>query len=264
MAAERDSLRDWHRLFGLTWMDFLQDTPIDVETEIDLSLKQQFVDVVLIRKGTEPILRELPDGFDDLAAYNLMTFKSHHEALDGWALCELVGHYVNYRKQMSPSMQELLPESDYRLFAVCARYPLQLSRRITFTTVREAVYDLQFGTVPIRVIVVSQLPLEKRNAMLHLFSAREGLLRYGRENYRPQSPETSTVLYELFKAYREDPEMNEKLKQFVRESNKEIFKGMTVEEVIRSLPPETLRELAHVLQANGTTPKPAEKAEPPK
>ena len=81
-----------HRLFGLSWMDFFQGTDVDVQMEIDLSLKQQFLDVVLIRKGPGPISRRLPDGFEDLAGHNLITFKSHHEALDEWALHELIGH----------------------------------------------------------------------------------------------------------------------------------------------------------------------------
>ena len=89
-----------------------------METELDLSLKQQFLDLVLIRKGSEPIGRPLPDGFEDLAEYNLVTFKSHQEALVPWALWELVCHFVNYCKQASPSLQELLPESDFKLFAV--------------------------------------------------------------------------------------------------------------------------------------------------
>ena len=54
--------------------------------------------------------------------------------------------------------------------------------------------------------------------MLHLFSAREELLRYGREHYRPHSPETSTLLYDLFKEYSEEPDMPDKLKEYVRES----------------------------------------------
>jgi len=47
-----------------------------------------------------------------------VTFKSHQEALDAWALWELVGHFVNYRKQASPSLHELLPEGD--LTELCA------------------------------------------------------------------------------------------------------------------------------------------------
>jgi hypothetical protein len=59
-------------------------------------------------------------------------------------------------------------------------------------------------TTPARIIVVHQLPLAEHNAMLHLFGAREELLRYGREHYRPHSPETSTLLYQLFKTYSEE------------------------------------------------------------
>lgn len=168
-----------HRLFGLSWIDFFQGTAVSVETELDLSLKQQFIDLVIIRKGLEPLPRRLPDGFE-LAVYNLLTFKSHHEALDGWALCELVGHFVNYRKQSSPSLQELLPESDYQLFAVCARYPQKLAEQVALTQLQEGVYEVQALGLRIKVIVVSQLPKADHNAMLHLFSAgRVAALRAG-------------------------------------------------------------------------------------
>src|ERR1700724_1532672 len=96
--------RPFHRLFGLSWSDFFHGFPMTVERELDLSLKQQFVDLVLIPQGTEPIARPLPDGFENLAAHNLITFKSHQEALDEWALWELIAHYVNYRKQVSPAL----------------------------------------------------------------------------------------------------------------------------------------------------------------
>ncbi|MGH7222256.1 MAG: hypothetical protein ACRELF_03440 [Gemmataceae bacterium] len=256
--------RPLHRLFGLSWIDFFQGTAVTVETEIDLSLKQQFLDVVLIRKGPEPISRPLPDGFDDLSAHNLVTFKSHQEALDGWALCELVGHYVNYRKQSSPSMQDLLPESDFRLLAVCARFPHNLSRQVTLIPVREGVYETRLVTMPARVIVVNQLPREEHNALLHLFSAREELLRYGREHYRPQSAETSSLLYKLFQSYSEDVNMSDKLKEFVRQTIDELLqnwpaeerlKGLSAEEVIRALPPEVLEAIARRLKANGSEPK---------
>ncbi len=35
-----------HRLFGLSWIDFFYGTSVEVEIELDLSLKQQFLDVV--------------------------------------------------------------------------------------------------------------------------------------------------------------------------------------------------------------------------
>ncbi len=230
--------RPLHRLFGLSWIDFFQGTAIAVETEMDLSLKQQFVDVVLIRKGPEPIPRPLPDGFEDLAAHNLLTFKSHQEALDLWTLWELIGHFVNYRKQSSPSLQVLLPEADFRLFAVCARFPHNLAQQVALTSLGEDVYELRGLGVRIRVIVLNQLPQEEHNAMLHLFSARQELLRYGREHYRPHSQETSSLLYQLFKAYSEEPDMPDKLKEFVRETIDELLASLPAEELRKRLSPE--------------------------
>jgi hypothetical protein len=192
--------RPLHRLFGLSWTDFFQGTRIVVEMELDLSLKQQLLDLVIISREPGPLPRPMPDGFEELAAHNLITFKSHQEALDPWALWELVGHFVNYRKQASPSMKDLLPEEDFRLCAVCARYPHNLAQQVALTPLRDGVYEVQGLGLRIRLIVVNQLPLQAHNAMLHLFSAREELLRYGREHYRPHSQETSTLLYELFKA----------------------------------------------------------------
>src|SRR5919201_6771425 len=120
MAVERDALRDWHRLFGLLLTDFFTGLPFTVEVERDLSEQQQFLDVVIVRRGRGRMDVRLPDGLDDLLAHNLITFKSHQEALDGWAMKELVGHYVAYRKLISPSPSELLPEDRFGLYAVTA------------------------------------------------------------------------------------------------------------------------------------------------
>src|ERR687885_2712657 len=110
MAGEREALRDWHRLFGLLLTDFFTGSPFTVEVERDLSQQQQLLDVVIVRRGRGRFAGRLPDGLEGLAAHNLLTFKSHHEALDPWAVKELVGHSVAYRKLVSPSRSELLPE----------------------------------------------------------------------------------------------------------------------------------------------------------
>lgn len=270
--------RPLHRLFGLSWADFFQGSDVGVEPEKDLSQKQQLIDLVLIRKGPGPIPRPLPDGFEDLATHNLVTFKSHQEALDGWALNELVGHYVNDRKQVSPTMQDLLPETDFRLYAVCVRYPQTLARQVALTPIRAGVYEARHFTGSIRIIVVHQLPQEEHNAMLHLFSAKEELLRYGKEHYRPRSTETSTLRYELFMTYQEDPDMATQLEEFVRQSIDELLKklppeerlrglspeerlqGLSPEERLQGLSPEELRVALEAaqrrLQTNGPSPKP--------
>jgi hypothetical protein len=41
----------FHRLFGLSWIDFFDGTDVEVETELDLSIKQQFIDLIIVRKG---------------------------------------------------------------------------------------------------------------------------------------------------------------------------------------------------------------------
>src|SRR5262249_48655210 len=91
--------RPFHRLFALSWQDFFEGTVMNVEAETDLSKRQQFLDLVLVRTGPGPLPRRLPDGFDDLGDYNLITFKSYQQSLDADTLWELVSHFVNYRKQ---------------------------------------------------------------------------------------------------------------------------------------------------------------------
>src|SRR6516225_6572276 len=121
MPVEREVLRDWHRLFGLLLTDFFTGSPFHVEVERDLSVQQQFLDVVIVRRGRGRFAGRLPDGLEGLRPHNLLTFKSHHEALDGWAMKELVGADVAYRKLISPSSSELLPDDQIALYAVAAR-----------------------------------------------------------------------------------------------------------------------------------------------
>jgi len=229
-------------LFALSWSDFFQGTTFQVEQEMDLSLKQQFVDLVLVRQGTEPMARSLPDGFEDLAVHNLITFKSYQEALDEWSIWELIGHFASYRKQVSPAPWDLVPQTDFRLFAVCVRYPQNLAQQLPLTLLREGIYEIQLGTLRIRVIVVNRLPLQEQNARLLVFSPQLDLLQYGREHYRPHSPETSTLLYKLFKAYSEDPEMAEQLKEFVRQTIDELLQELPPEKRLEGLPAEELRK----------------------
>ena len=118
MADRRQVLRDWHRLFGLLLTDYFTGSPFVVEVERDLSMQQQFLDVVLVRRGRGRFAGRLPDGLEGLVAHNLVTFKSHHEVLDSWAVKELVGHYVAYRKLVSQTPSELLSEEQFRLYAV--------------------------------------------------------------------------------------------------------------------------------------------------
>src|SRR5262249_8805860 len=151
--------------------DYFSDSPFEVETELDLSVHQQLLDVVVIRKRKGKLKDALPDGLEDLADYNLVSFKSHHEPLEEFPLKELTGHYVNYIKQRSARGQTLLPESRFRMYVVCCRVGKEFAKVPYLHPLREGVHDCVRGNDRIRVVVASQLPQTENNAPLHLFSA---------------------------------------------------------------------------------------------
>ncbi|NJM11310.1 MAG: hypothetical protein HC889_04930 [Synechococcaceae cyanobacterium SM1_2_3] len=98
--------------------------------------------------------------------HNLLTYKSHHEPLDAWAVEELIGHYVNYRKTLEP----IPPPGQFGLYAVYARFPVGLTRQVTLTTVRTGVYRLPVLSQSITIVVLNEVELTDRNALWELFS----------------------------------------------------------------------------------------------
>jgi hypothetical protein len=242
MTDEREALRDWHRLFGLLLTDFFTGSPFRVEVERDLSVQQQLLDVTIVRRGRGRFAGHLPDGLEGLRPHNLMSFKSRHEALDSWAMKELVGADVAYRKLVSPAPSELLPEEQFGLYAVAARFPHNLSGQVPWQRVQPGVYDCRWGTDTIRVIVAGELPQEARNAPLHLFSAAPNLVEFGGSAYQRRSEQTSRLLGQLFERLRgEGFAMAFTMEDFNRQYNKEHFLKLTPderEEVLQALPPE--------------------------
>src|SRR5262249_7648792 len=184
----------------------------------------------------------LPDGLEALRPHNLMTFKSHHEALDGWAMRELIGADVAYRKLVSPSPSQRLPDDHFGLYAVVARFPRNLSVQVPWQRVQAGVYDCQWGTDTTRVVVAGELPREAHNAPLHLFSAAPELVGFASSAYQRRSEQTSRLLGQLFERLRgEGFEMSFTMEDFNRQYIKEHFPQLTPEEqeeVLRSLPPE--------------------------
>jgi hypothetical protein len=242
MAGKREAPRDWHRLFGLLLTDLFSGSPFVVEVEADLSVQQQLLDVVIVRRGRGRFSGRLPDGLEGLLAHNLITFKSHREALDTWAMKELVGHYVAYRKLVSRSPSELLAEDQFRLFAVTARYPHNLSGQVPWQRVRAGVYDCQWGTDTIRDVVAGELPREVHNAPLHLFSASPDLVGFGSSAYRRRSDDTSLLLAQLFERLQtEGFAVPFTMEDFKHQYVKEHFPQLTPKEqveLMQALPPE--------------------------
>ena len=107
----------WHRWFGLLLADFFTGITYEVRLEEELSLKRQFLDVLILRWGDSPEPESLPDGLEGLGEHNLVTYKPSAESLDSWALDELFGHHVNYRKQLREQNVDA-PELAFRFYAV--------------------------------------------------------------------------------------------------------------------------------------------------
>jgi hypothetical protein len=253
-----DTPRPWHRLFGVTLTDLFAGTPWRVELEKELALRSQLLDVVIIEQGaggerTDAVAGlELPDGLEGLRAHNLLTYKSQHEALDGWAVEELIGHYVNYRKLlMSASKQQALPAAaSFQLYAVATRHPAKLAAGVQLAaTPWPGVFDLHWGTRRIRLIVLGAIAKHPRNAPWELFSAEMDRIRHGVAHYRARTPQTAALLHELYFRYRlELPTMAYTLDDYARDSHRFILDHLTPEQrraFLREVPPaERLRDLS--------------------
>ncbi len=194
---------DWHRLFGMTLTDFFTDTAWTVELEKDLSLKKQLLDVVIIEKKEGNPLPEdqIPDGLENMSRHNLLSYKSFRESLDDWTADEFIGHFVNYRKQISPSLKKLLPKEDFRLYAVCTRYPAKLAKVFPVKPVKKGVYDLPWASRNIRIIVTGRIEKAERNAVWLMFSAVKDKVGYGVARYRGRMDEMSTTINDLLARY---------------------------------------------------------------
>ncbi len=228
---------DWHRLFGLALIDFFANSPYAVELETDLSVRQQFLDVVILKQQSGPFVGRLPDGLDNLATYNLITYKSLHEPLDDWALKELTGHYVNYRKQSSE--QALLPEDTFRLYGVSTRFPDKLATQVQLDQLQAGVYEVSRGTDDIRVLVLREMPEMAHNALWHLFSGVHDRVAYGARHYQRRTRDMSTILSQLFEQYGvEGFEMPYTLEDFRRDFTREHIDLLTPDERLQGLSPD--------------------------
>ena len=239
----------WHRVFGLTLMDVLADSNYEVELEKELSLKKQYLDVVIIRRKMGESLIEMPVGLEPLAAHNLLTYKSLREPLDEWAIEELIGHYTNYRKLVSPSLDELLPVDNFQLYAVSTRYPSNLlNNKTSFREVEQGVFELIWGKRLIKVIVSSRVALETRNALWLLFSGKPQRFAYGDEHYQWRHPRERAVLNQLYELYKKEGvvmpyTMDDFNRDFTRDHlhllrPEELLKDLPTEERLKGLPPE--------------------------
>jgi hypothetical protein len=228
-------LINWHRLFGLSLKDFFTRSPFDVEVEIDLSVKRQFLDIVILRRRSGQMNELLPDGLDNIATYNLITYKSTHEALDSWTIDELLGHTVNYVKLVSPR-ESLLPIDEFRLYGISTRFPKKLAGEVELKQVRAGVYEAVWGAHRIRILVLREMPKAPQNALWEMFSGEPQKVASGLRAYEPRTPDIRGVMNALHERYGvEGAEMPYTWEDFRRDYTKEHLHELTLEERLEGL-----------------------------
>ena len=156
---------NWHRLFGLALGDYFTGTQYSVEMEKDVARKRQVLDVVIVR-GTGEALVDPCDGLEDLRPHNLLTYKSGQESLDAWAIEELIGHYVNYRKAFAPRESA----DAFGLYAVTTRRPRALAQQVALEAVKCGVYRLPVVGRTVTLICLREVEPCPRNALWEIFS----------------------------------------------------------------------------------------------
>ena len=258
-----DDVTDWHRLFGIVLTELFDASDWEVIRELDLSIKQQLLDIVIVRRRRGHTTPVLPDGFGPLADYNLLTYKSLHEPLDGWALKELVGHSVNYRKQVSPSLDQLLPEESFRLFAIATRFPEKLADKISLQPQGSGVYDVAWGTDTIRLLVLNQIPSADRNEILNLFIAEPQRIAAGVSQYRRAPHESSSVLTALLTKYHGDPDMPQTLAELIRDTEDRVIADIPTSRFVEKLSLEKLQETQDLIARRIAEFKQQKPASPP-
>ncbi len=248
----------WHRIFGMALTQYFAGTAWQVDVEVDLSLQQQRLDLVIVRRRDHTIAPLWPDGFGTPADYNLFTFKAIKDPLDAWALKELAGHGVNYRKYVSPDLDHLLPEDQFRLLAASMHFPRGLASRVALQAQGPGAYDVQWGTDTIRILVLREMPEAEQNIVWNLFSGDQQRIAAALRRLQPRQASYSSLLNELLGYYGlEGIAMPYTMEDFEREVEQKILKKLTPEQrlaglspkqVLAGLSPEQLQEIENYLK----------------
>jgi hypothetical protein len=229
----------WHRVIGMALTQYFSGTRWRVEVEVDLSVQQQRLDIVILRhtgQGQEPVW---PDGFGEPAEYNLLTFKALKDPLNAWAIKELAAHSVAYRKLRSPSVKKLLPEEQFRLFAASMHFPQQLAGQIPLQPCGPGAYDIQWGTDTIRILVLREMPDAEQNVVWNLFSGERDCIATAFQRLQPRLHTWSSLLNELLGNYGlEGMAMPFTMEDFEREVQEKVLQKMGPEKVMGHYSPK--------------------------
>ena len=233
--------RDWHRLLGMFITVHFYGSPYEVEVEKDLTIRKQLLDIIIIKRYKDSGFNLYPAGLENMSKHNLISYKSIHESFTVWSLMELIGHYVNYRKQTSKSLSNLLPEEDYKLYGLTTHEPTQLMGKLKWKGVSQGVYDIECVGMNVRLIVLSKIPKSANNELWRLFSAKaevvEEAISHYQESYR--NSEYSVLMQQLYEFYlKEKLPMTYTLEQFKKDFVISHLREIPTEEVLKQYSPE--------------------------
>ncbi len=229
----------WHRLIGLLLKDFFFGTRYEVEVEQDLSVQQQFADIVVLEDtGSDlpkPAPKELPDGFEYLSETNVISFKSMNQPFDRFALLELGGHGVALAKLHDKDNWQSYLDEKLNMFALTTRQPATgTMAKLLKKTAKNALYQIDLVGFRVIVIVLSKAPKSKRNAIWNLFSGRPKLMQFGARNYRWKTRPILGIFKKLYQKFQlEGIEMPYTIEDFVKEYYSEEIKEMPQEERLK-------------------------------
>lgn len=218
---------------------YFAGTAWKVDVEVDLSLQQQRLDVVVLRRGHDAPQPRWPDGFGTPADFNLLTFKALKDPLDAWALKELAGHGVNYRKYVSPDVDHLLPEEAFRLLAVSMHFPRRLAERVLLQPQGLGTYDVAWGTDTIRLLVLREMPEAAQNLVWNLFSGDPERMAGVFQRLQPRRATWSSLVNDLLTYYGlEGIPMPYTMEDYEREVEQRVLRKLTPEQRLQGLSPE--------------------------
>ncbi|KOR27175.1 hypothetical protein TI04_13820, partial [Achromatium sp. WMS2] len=93
---DEQGIARWHLLLGTTLDYQLSSLGAVLKTEVETTATPQRVDFVIENLHLQAHGTRVLDGLNPQADHNLITYKSHHEALDADAINELIGYFVGY------------------------------------------------------------------------------------------------------------------------------------------------------------------------
>lgn len=265
ILEDTEEIIGWRRLFGLALKDTFAHSIYDVKTEVnvkppikklrmlqldlstpkasmvelDLTKLKRMFDVVITRKTSGKIPVDLPDGLDNLAEHNLLTYKSMYRSLTSFSVVELLGYYIDYRKQFKNGKNKLPPEA-FRLYGVATKFPNRLARQVPFRPIQEGVFEIEFELLSfcMRIIVLDSVPKTPNNALWHLFSGVRESAEPLLSSYQCRTRYMNAVLYKVFEFYGWEGDMPYTVKNFGRDFVREHLHLLSPQEVLSQYKPE--------------------------